>query len=243
MKNMQKIGGITALGHAKTAIGEMKMNTKQFGETVQGYDIPVLNEREVRASAGILFLFLFSAWMFVVFQENFFMMKLFITIFLSDFLMRLLIAPRFSPSLIIGRWIVRRQHPEYVGAVQKQFAWKIGLVLSSIMFIHMVVFNSYSIITGLICQICLIFLFFESAFGICLGCLMYGWFYKTKTQYCPGEICDVKTRQAIQRISPLQISLVIAFLVYVIATAVLFQDGLSAKPADLWLVLQSALQS
>ena len=26
-----------------------------FGETVAGYDVPVLNEREVRAAAGILF--------------------------------------------------------------------------------------------------------------------------------------------------------------------------------------------
>jgi len=25
---------------------------KQFGETVEGYNIPVLNEREIRASAG-----------------------------------------------------------------------------------------------------------------------------------------------------------------------------------------------
>ena len=28
---------------------------KQFGETVEGYNIPVLNEREIRASAGILY--------------------------------------------------------------------------------------------------------------------------------------------------------------------------------------------
>ena len=28
----------------------------EFGETIKGYDIPVLNERAVRASAGIRFL-------------------------------------------------------------------------------------------------------------------------------------------------------------------------------------------
>ena len=28
----------------------------KFGEDVQGYSIPVLNEREIRAAAGILFL-------------------------------------------------------------------------------------------------------------------------------------------------------------------------------------------
>ena len=27
----------------------------KFGEDVEGYNIPVLNEREIRASAGILF--------------------------------------------------------------------------------------------------------------------------------------------------------------------------------------------
>lgn len=213
----------------------------QFGETVQGFDIPVLNEREVRASAGILFLLLFTGWMFVLFQENFFLVKLFVTIFLTDFVMRLFISPRFSPSLIIGRLIVGRQTPEYVGAVQKKFAWKIGLVLSSIMFLHLVVFNSYSVITGLICQVCLIFLFFESVFGICLGCLMYGWFFKAKTQYCPGEICDIRAKQAIQKISPVQISLVIGFLVCVVATAIFFKDGFSAQPTDLWLVIQSVI--
>jgi len=31
----------------------------QFGEKVEGYNIPVLNEREIRAGAGILFLIMF----------------------------------------------------------------------------------------------------------------------------------------------------------------------------------------
>lgn len=206
----------------------------QFGETVKGYDIPVLNEREVRASAGILFLFLFTGWMFVLFEDNFFLVKLFITIFLTDFVIRLLISPRFSPALIIGRLIVGKQTPEYVGAAQKKFAWKIGLVLSLTMFLHMVVFNSYSIITGLICQVCLIFLFFESVFGICLGCLIYARFYKDKTQYCPGEICDLKAKQDIQKTSLVQIGIVVGFLVFVIAVIYFFHNEFNAIPTELW---------
>jgi len=31
----------------------------QFGETVEGYTIPVLNEREIRAAAGMLFMLMF----------------------------------------------------------------------------------------------------------------------------------------------------------------------------------------
>ena len=42
--------------------------TRQFGETVEGYNIPVLNEREIRASAGILYFFMFLAWVLGVFN-------------------------------------------------------------------------------------------------------------------------------------------------------------------------------
>jgi hypothetical protein len=34
----------------------MKYPLFSFGEKVHGYDIPVFNEREIRAAAGILFL-------------------------------------------------------------------------------------------------------------------------------------------------------------------------------------------
>jgi hypothetical protein len=43
----------------------------KFGETVEGYDIPVLNEREIRAAAGILFLATFLSLMFILFNGNF----------------------------------------------------------------------------------------------------------------------------------------------------------------------------
>ncbi|MCJ7625430.1 MAG: DUF4395 domain-containing protein [Anaerolineaceae bacterium] len=218
----------------------MKTN-KQFGETVEGYNIPVLNEREIRASAGILYFFMFLAWMLVIFKENFFIIKLVNTIFLTDFIIRILISPRYSPSLIIGRLIVSGQTPEYVGAPQKKFAWTIGLVLATTMFLLLVVMNTYSFFTGIICQICLIFLFFESVFGICLGGKFYPMFHKEKTQYCPGEICDVKAKQEIQKTSLLQKGVVIGYFVFVIAVAILFSARFSAIPTDLWVVVKSVL--
>ena len=152
----------------------------KFGEDVPGYNIPVLNEREIRAAAGILFLMMFITIVTVVTKGNFTPLKYAVVIFLTDFLIRVLVSPRFAPSLIIGRLIVRNQTPEYVGAKQKKFAWIIGIILALTMFILLVVVNSYSPITGLICLICLIFLFFESAFGICLGCKFYSLIYKEK---------------------------------------------------------------
>jgi hypothetical protein len=208
--------------------------TIQFGETIEGYNIPVLNEREIRASAGILFLFTFLSLMFILFKGNFIMIKYVITLFVTDFAIRVIINPRFAPTLIIGRFIVSKQTPEYVGAAPKKFAWYIGLILSAIMFILMVLINSYSPITGIICLICLVFLFFESVFGICLGCLFYPLFFNQKPLYCPGDVCEVKAKQDIQKTSMSQIGIVIGFVAIIFLLAFLFNKTFSKKPSYLF---------
>ena len=218
-----------------------KMNNLiQFGENVEGYDIPVLNEREIRAAAGILFLATFISLMFILFQNNFLPIKYVITMFLADFILRVFVNPKFSPTLIIGRLIVYNQSPEYVGAKQKKFAWTIGVALSATMFILMVVVNSYSPITGIICLICLVFLFFESAFGICLGCKFYPLFFKEKAKQCPGEVCDVKSRQEIQKTSRAQLLIVFAFSAFILLAAWLFNDDFNKKPYDLFGIFASS---
>jgi hypothetical protein len=206
----------------------------QFGETVEGYNIPVLNEREIRAAAGILYFFTFLSLMFILFKGSFLMIKYVITVFMTDFIIRVFLSPKYSPTLIIGRLIVSRQTPEYVGAAQKKFAWIIGVVLSVAMFVLMVVVNSYSIITGLICLVCLIFLFFEAVFGICLGCLFYNIVYKEKAQHCPGEICEVKNKHEIQKVSLNQILVVLALAGFIVVIGLLFSDFFSIKPHDLF---------
>jgi hypothetical protein len=121
-----------------------------------------------------------------------------------------------------------------VGARQKKFAWIIGITMAAIMFIHLVVVNAYSPITGIFCIICLIFLFFESVFGICLGCKFYPMFFKDKVQYCPGEVCDVKSRQDIQKTSGVQLLIVFGLIVYIFLTAFLLKDNFSKRPYDLF---------
>lgn len=207
---------------------------KNFGENVEGYNIPVLNEREVRAAAGILFLATFLALMFIMFKGNFVPIKYVITIFLTDFLIRVFISPRFAPSMILARLIVSKQTPEYVGAPQKRFAWIIGVVLAATMFVFFIIVNAYSMITGIICLICLIFLFFESAFGICLGCLFYPLFFKKKMQLCPGDVCEVKQKHAIQKTSWKQLLVLIAFIAFVVLMAFALNDHFSEKPHALF---------
>jgi Domain of unknown function (DUF4395) len=202
----------------------------KFGEDVEGYNIPVLNEREIRAASGILFLVMFIAIMIVVFEGDFLMLKYASTIFLADMLIRVFINPKYSPTLIIGRLIVRNQVPEYVGAQQKKFAWIIGVVLALTMVVLLAVMNTISPVTSLICFICLIFLFFESAFGICIGCKVYSIFYKGKAQYCPGEVCDIKSRQDIQKTSLVQVLIVFGFIAFIFVTVFLFNDSFSVQP-------------
>ena len=212
----------------------------KFGEDVEGYEIPVLNEREIRAAAGIFFVWAFLAVLTAIMKGSFVMLKYFILAFLVDFIVRVLINPKFAPSLIIGRLIVRRQTPEYVGAAQKKFAWVIGLALVLIMLVLVVFVNSYSPITGIICLICLIFLLFESAFGICLGCLFYGWFYGKKARYCPGEVCEVKDRHEIQKTTWGQLFIVLAFIGFIVVSVYLFNETFAEKPQDLFKIIESA---
>jgi uncharacterized protein DUF4395 len=206
----------------------------QFGENIEGYNFPVLNEREIRAAAGIFFLATFISAMFVEFRNNFLPIKYVLTVFLTDFILRVFINPKFSPTLIIGRLIVNNQTPEYVGAQQKKFAWMIGVVLSAAMFILIVIVNSYSLITGVICLICLVFLFFESAFGICLGCKFYPLIFKEKPQRCPGEVCDARAKEEIQSISRTQLLIVFSFAAVVFIAAWFFNDQFSKQPSDLF---------
>jgi hypothetical protein len=212
----------------------------QFGETVEGYSIPVLNEREIRAAAGLWFVAVFLSLMYVLFNKNFIPIKFIIIAFLADFLIRVFLSPRFSPTLIMGRLIVRNQTPEYVGAPAKKFAWIIGVCLSAMMFIHLVLVNSFSPITGIICLICLVFLFFESAFGICLGCMFYPMFFKEKAQYCPGEVCDVKSKQDIQKTSGVQMLVLAGFVVFLLISIYTLNGTFSKHPYDLFGITASA---
>lgn len=207
---------------------------KSFGETVTGYSIPVLNNREIRAAAGIMFLSALISLVLILSMGDFVPVKYVLSIFVIEFSTRLFINPRFAPLLIIGRFIVSNQNPEYVGAAQKKFAWYIGLVISSVMFFLLVVVNAYSPITGFACLICLILMFFESAFGICLGCKLYGILKKDKAQYCPGEICDVKQKQDIQKISGNQWLVLLGVVTVLVLLSVSFKNNIKVKPHNLF---------
>ncbi len=168
----------------------MNQSIFQFGQKLPEYSVPVLNERAVRAGAGILFLPAMIAFMNAWLVGNFQPTRVFVVMFLLDFTIRIFINPRFAPSLILGQWVVRKQQPDYVGAPQKRFAWAIGFVLALAMLYLMVIHRVVGPINLIVCSICLLLLFFETAFGICIGCKLYNMFNRNQAQLCPGGVCE-----------------------------------------------------
>lgn len=153
----------------------------QFGTVVPGLLIhgkpapyPVLNERAIRAGAGIMFALGLFAFFHAFYLNDYLYLQIFVTIFFVDFFLKVLIGTRFSPISQIANFLVRKQSPEYVGAVQKRFAWSIGLVLSGTMLLLVFGFGIIGWPNLAICGLCLTFMFLESAVGVCVGCLIYG---------------------------------------------------------------------
>ena len=195
-----------------------------FGETVDTYQIPVINEREARAGAGILLLPAIVSFINAYSLHDFLFTKIFITFFMFDFFIRVIINPNYAPTLILGRIAVQNQTPEYVGAAQKRFAWLIGFSLSIIMFVLVVVFEIMTPIKIIICLLCIGLLFFETAFGICLGCFLYYKIKKNTPRYCPGNVCAIKKKEKIQFISFKQILVVIVSIIGILAFTLYSQN-------------------
>lgn len=188
------------------------MNIKSFfhyGEKVPGYEIPVLNEREARAAAAILFVGAFLGLSNGVMLHTMVFSQYFVTFFAIDFTLRI-IQPRYAPSLMLGRFFVQNQKPEYVGAIQKRFAWSLGFVLAWPMFYYLVIDPQPNPLKVLVCLICMALLFFEAAFSICLGCKIFEWIKRKDPKYCPGGVCEMKIKEPIQTFSLAQKIILIA---------------------------------
>ena len=78
------------------------------------------------------------------------------------------------------------------------------------------------------------FLFCETAFGLCIGCKLYALVAREKPEYCPGEVCEVGARQEIQRTSTAQLLMVLGLVAYLVLVAALFHAGFGERPHALF---------
>ena len=177
------------------------MSIFSFGEYKDGSSYKVLDEREVRASAGIMLFLALVAFVNVGFLERYFVITYVSGGLMLNFLIGLFINPKFAPTMIVARIMVSKQSPLPIGAVQKKFAWSIGLILSASIFgLSLLLLNDlqYFETVCMLCVICLWILYFETAFGICLGCQIYHFALKVKLlpqpkekPNCMGDSCEV----------------------------------------------------
>jgi len=183
------------------------LNLKSFlfdyGEKVPGYSVTVINEREARAATGILFML----GMIVIFvgigYNHIIVARIYLGFLFLDFFAKV-ISPNYSPSMLLGKFAVRNQKPEYVGGLQKRFAWTLGWFISFPMVYWFVLQWDITFYKVLICVLCLVLMFLESAFSICVGCIIYQMIIRKKAEHCPGGVCEIKQREPIQMFNPMQ---------------------------------------
>lgn len=175
----------------------MAHDSPHIGTNIPGYSIPVINERAVRAGAGILFLLGAIAFGAALFMGSTVPLQPFGMLFMADMMLRLFAGDRWSPSLALGRMIVRRQEPEWVGASQKQFAWSLGLGLAFVSCVGMGILSAPLWLTLVLCGLCLSLLYLETAFGICVGCILQSRLGKTPPMYCTGGSCEANSQTSV----------------------------------------------
>ena len=159
------------------------MSFFSFGYYIDDKPYKVLNERRMRASAGIMFL----AGLFAVI--NGFVLNWYEPIpwvmggLIINFMIGLFINPMYAPTVLLAWLFVGRQTPVYIGAVQKKFAWSIGLLLSSTIFVlSLLLLNDPGYFHSVcpLCLLCLLMLYLETAFAICVGCKVYDLFIRAR---------------------------------------------------------------
>jgi len=168
-----------------------------YGERVPGYDVTVINEREARAAAGILGM-LGTIVIFVgIGFGHIIVARVYLAFLFLDFSARI-ISPKYSPSLLLGKIVVRNQKPEYVGGLQKRFAWTLGWLIAIPMINWFVIHWDITFYKVLICVLCISLMFLESAFSICVGCMIYKAITGKDPEHCPGGTCEIRRKEPIQ---------------------------------------------
>ncbi len=182
-----------------------KIRSFGLGEVIPGLMIhgepapyPVVNEREVRAVAGLMLAVALIAFAYAFFLQSFVLLQVVVVVFFVDFTIRVFVGMRWSPFAFLARLIVGRQRPEWVGAIQKRFAWSMGIGLALLMILVLFVLDIRGPLNLIICSICLLLLWMESAFGICVGCKLYYGLIKigvlkepTYRPACSGGVCSI----------------------------------------------------
>jgi hypothetical protein len=152
------------------------MSVFSFGEFSGETGYRVLDERVMRGSAGLMLLVGIVAFINGFIVKNYAVLPYLSAFLVLNFAIGIFVNPKFSPTVFLARLLVFRQSPLPIGAIQKKFAWSLGLTLTAAIFslsLLLVGDASWFEPVCTLCLVCLLFLFLETAFGICVGCQLY----------------------------------------------------------------------
>ena len=144
--------------------------------------------------------------MYTVLTKDRSIMHIVVPIFWLHFVIVTLWWPLYSPVSWIGKYLVSWQKPEYVWAIQKRFARGIWMIMWTLMMLTVFVFDVRGYLPLTICGICLLFMWLESAVGLCVGCKIYYRLVKKKyirepehRPACPWWACDLETMRKLHK--------------------------------------------
>jgi hypothetical protein len=167
--------------------------------TIQGRParFAVVNERAVRATAGIVMALAAVAIAFAALEKEYLPVQIISIGVVVDFLLRQVagLTP-LSPLGTLGTFLVSNQTPEWVGATQKRFAW--ALACSMALLIAILTNAGVHGIGVMAIGLALIFLLWlESVVGFCMGCFIYsrlikaGLVHPEDAPACGGNSCSI----------------------------------------------------
>ena len=184
-----------------------------------------VDETEVRIAAWIALIFALVSFYLVMLRWDFNTAFFTVWTIWLDFVLKVFIWPDFSIFGRVVRLFLKKKEKVWVWSVQKRFAWVIGVVLSTFVLYCMLLLSwniestnvtviaiieqiSTNITANalivlpmnpaiLACVLCIVFMFLESVFGICMWCKMYKklvkkWIMKEhKWQNCVNGACEI----------------------------------------------------
>jgi hypothetical protein len=188
---------------------ELTFGQRISGLTVDGKELhaAVFDEHVVRAAAGLTMAVGAVAFAYAYFEHQYIPLQAVASFFFLEFLLRVTIGIRWSPTGIVAGAMLYGTPPEWVSAKPKRFAWTIGLALA----LAMTIITNSGVRGWLprsICLVCLTMMWLEAALGLCLGCKLHGflvrrgWTDKDPAfEVCAGGACEVpaaKTAPAVR---------------------------------------------
>ena len=178
-----------------------------FGEHTQGVSYKTVDEHVIRLSAMILLLLSLVAFTNGFMMRDFELLPYLTGFMMINFFMGVVINVKFAPTMIIAK-LLNKKEPLPIGAVQKHFAWSLGLFLSSITFIlSLFLLDDVRFFEPLcmLCIFCTTLLYFEAIFNVCIGCKLYHLALKMKLlkepqekPKCMGDSCEIDDKESKQ---------------------------------------------